>query len=238
MRSQPPPPIGFAHRGARSERRENTLAAFSRALELGATGLESDAWLTADGVVVLDHDGVIGLPLRRRPIRDHVRRKLPPHVPALADLYGELGTGFELSLDVKDPAAFEPILEVASRAGSVERLWLCEDNLDRVVRHAPAAGPANAVLSTHLQELDRVVEGGLPGAAASLASAGASALNLHGSEWNAERVGVVHGTGLLAFGWDAQSEYHISRLVRLGVDGIYSDHVDRLMAAIGAPPAI
>lgn len=232
MRSTRRPPIGFAHRGARSERRENTLAAFSRALELGATGLESDAWLTADGVVVLDHDGAIGLPLRRRPIRDHVRRKLPPYVPALADLYGELGTGFELSLDVKDPAAFEPILAVAARAGSVERLWLCEDNLDRVMRHTPAAGPAHTVLSTHLEELDRVVEGGLPAAAASLASAGASALNLHGSEWNHERVDAVHGAGLLAFGWDAQSEYHISRLVRLGVDGIYSDHVDRLMAGI------
>jgi glycerophosphoryl diester phosphodiesterase len=27
---------------------------------LGATGLESDAWVTSDGLVVLDHDGVVG----------------------------------------------------------------------------------------------------------------------------------------------------------------------------------
>ena len=238
MRAQRRPPIGFAHRGARSERRENTLDAFSRALELGATGLESDAWLTADGVVVLDHDGVIGLPLRRRPIRDHVRRKLPRHIPALADLYGELGAGFELSLDVKDPKAFEPILEVAGRVGSAGRLWLCDDDLDRVLRWTPAAGPAHLVLSTHLENLNRAVEGGLTTAAAKLASARASALNLHGSEWNAERVAVVHGAGLLAFGWDAQTDYHISRLVGLGVDGIYSDHVDRLMALIGGTPSI
>ena len=38
------------------------------ALRLGATGLESDVWLTADGVAVLDHDGVVG-GLRRRPHR-------------------------------------------------------------------------------------------------------------------------------------------------------------------------
>ena len=43
------PCIGFAHRGASADARENTLEAFRLALELGATGLESDVWLTADG---------------------------------------------------------------------------------------------------------------------------------------------------------------------------------------------
>ena len=55
------PPIGFAHRGARAHAPENTLEAFRLALRLGATGLESDVWLTADGVAVLDHDGAVGL---------------------------------------------------------------------------------------------------------------------------------------------------------------------------------
>ncbi|MCU1376632.1 MAG: putative phosphodiesterase, partial [Actinomycetia bacterium] len=62
------PPIGFAHRGARAHAPENTLAAFTLATRLGATGLESDVWLTADGVAVLDHDGVVRHGLRRRPI--------------------------------------------------------------------------------------------------------------------------------------------------------------------------
>ncbi|MCB1039054.1 MAG: glycerophosphodiester phosphodiesterase, partial [Acidimicrobiales bacterium] len=60
------PPLGFAHRGARAHARENTLEAFSLALRLGATALESDVWLTADGIPVLDHDGVVGGRLRRR----------------------------------------------------------------------------------------------------------------------------------------------------------------------------
>ena len=54
------PPIGFAHRGARAHAPENTIEAFTLALRLGATGLESDVWSTADGEAVLDHDGVIG----------------------------------------------------------------------------------------------------------------------------------------------------------------------------------
>ena len=230
------PPIAFAHRGARSEHRDNTLEAFSRALELGATGLESDAWLTADGVVVLDHDGMTGLPLRRRRIRDQLRDALPEYIPSLADMYHRLGTAYELSLDIKDPAAFGPILSVAGQAGCTERLWLCDADLDRVRKEPPSAAPAHIVLSTHVEDLDRRLAGGLDEAVHLLAGAGASTINLHGSEWNPERVRLVHDAGLLAFGWDAQSEYHISRLVQLGVDGIYSDYVDRLIAAI-APVA-
>src|SRR5436189_6205813 len=43
------PPIGFAHRGARAHAPDNTIEAFSLALRLGATGLETDLWLTSDG---------------------------------------------------------------------------------------------------------------------------------------------------------------------------------------------
>ena len=53
------PPIAFAHRGARAYAPENTIEAFQLALRLGATGLESDVWVTSDGIAVLDHDGVV-----------------------------------------------------------------------------------------------------------------------------------------------------------------------------------
>ena len=51
------PPIAFAHRGARAQARENTMEAFDLAHKLGATGIETDVWRTADGRIVLDHDG-------------------------------------------------------------------------------------------------------------------------------------------------------------------------------------
>jgi glycerophosphoryl diester phosphodiesterase len=45
-----------AHRGGRGLAPENTLAAFSNAVDLGVTTLELDIGLTADGVVVISHD--------------------------------------------------------------------------------------------------------------------------------------------------------------------------------------
>ena len=46
----------FAHRGASGYEVENTLSAFEKALELGATGIEIDLQLTKDNIFVVFHD--------------------------------------------------------------------------------------------------------------------------------------------------------------------------------------
>ncbi len=49
----------FGHRGASAEAPENTIAAFLRARELGADGIELDVTLTRDGVPVIIHDDTV-----------------------------------------------------------------------------------------------------------------------------------------------------------------------------------
>lgn len=224
------PPIGFAHRGARSERRENTLDAFGRALELGATGLESDAWITADGVVVLDHDGVVGPLWRRRAVSSLRRSDLPDHIPPLDDLYRSCGTDFELSLDVKDPAALAPLMAVARAHGAAGRLWLCYHDWRPMAAWRRQAPDAHLVESTNLAWMGEGLEARL----AALADAGIEAVNLHRSQWDVLTVKAAHTAGLAAFAWDAQSRSDLDAVLALGVDGVYSDHVDRLMAAVAA----
>lgn len=48
--------LNFAHRGASAYCPENTMAAFEKAVQLGATGIETDVQRTKDGVLVLIHD--------------------------------------------------------------------------------------------------------------------------------------------------------------------------------------
>ena len=40
---------------------------------------------------------------------------------------------------------------------------------------------------------------------------------------------------MLSFGWGAEHERIIRELVKMGIDGVYSDWVDRLLAVL-APP--
>ncbi|HEY0336236.1 MAG TPA: glycerophosphodiester phosphodiesterase [Burkholderiales bacterium] len=53
------------HRGARGLLPENTLPAFSRALEIGVTTLELDCGVTKDGIVVVSHDPALNPDLTR-----------------------------------------------------------------------------------------------------------------------------------------------------------------------------
>ena len=54
-----PRPEIIAHRGASRERPENSLAAFARAIELGAGGIELDVHLHPDGVLRVHHDPIV-----------------------------------------------------------------------------------------------------------------------------------------------------------------------------------
>ena len=226
------PPIAFAHRGAPAwYQRENTLAAFRRAIARGANGVESDVWLTADGEAVLHHDGVVGPPHRRRRIPALLRRQLPAGVPSLAEFYAAGGDQVELSLDIKDPRHLDTVrrvLAVARSAGprAAGRLWLCgglgglrqwrqEDATVRLVNTAPVNEVADGVaLEARLRELTELR---------------AVAINVRASGWAAAMVSRVHEQGMLAFGWDAQGRATIRRLLGYGVDGVYSDHLARLV---------
>ena len=46
----------YAHRGASAERPENTMPAFTRAVEIGVDALEMDVHLTRDGHLIVVHD--------------------------------------------------------------------------------------------------------------------------------------------------------------------------------------
>ncbi|MDQ6726093.1 MAG: glycerophosphodiester phosphodiesterase [Actinomycetota bacterium] len=225
------PPIAFAHRGGRAHATDNTIEAFRLALRLGATGLESDVWLSADGVPVLDHDGKVKAGLRTRPIASIPRRALPDHVPTLEDLYADCGAGFELSLDVKDEAAAAVVVDVARAAGgeATARLWLCHPDWEVLAGWRTDFADVRLVDSTRL----RTMRQGPERRAAQLSAAGIDAVNLHYTEWSGGLTTLFHRFGRLAFGWDAQHERIIRDLHRMGVDGIYSDHVDRMVDALG-----
>jgi glycerophosphoryl diester phosphodiesterase len=164
------------------------------------------------------------------------RSALPSHVPTVAELYAECGTDFELSLDVKDQTAAEAVVAVARAAGAEahQRLWICHPDWQVLARwrEDPDFEGVRLVNSTRPKEMRQ----GAERRAAQLAAAGVDAVNLHYTDWTGGMTALFHRFGRHAFAWDAQHERIIRDLVRLGIDGIYGDHVDRLVDTLGLVP--
>ena len=68
--------------------------------------------------------------------------------------------------------------------------------------------------------------------AALLSGAGIDAVNLHYTDWTAGLTTLFHRFDRYAFGWDAQHARVLAALLKAGIDAVYSDHVDRMMAAL------
>jgi len=78
-------PLVLGHRGASAVRRENTLAAFAKAREFGADGVELDVRRTADAALVVHHDPEAeGIGLLADSTFDAVRAARPD-IPLLAE---------------------------------------------------------------------------------------------------------------------------------------------------------
>lgn len=229
------PPIGFAHRGARAHAPENTIEAFALALRLGATGLETDVWVTADGVAVLDHDGRVGRRPRRRAIAALDRTQLPEAVPTARDLVPLLDGGTQLSVDVKDRDAARPLVDALAQDDPtrLSRVWLCHDDHDLLLSWRELAPQVKLVDSTRLKALGQ----GPERHAAQLRERGIDAVNLHHSDWTGGLVAVYHRFGVRAWAWDAQHLRILDGLLDMGIDGVFSDHSDRMVDALARAAA-
>lgn len=188
----------------------NTLEAFTKALAAGATALESDVWLDASGEPVLHHG----------PPRGEVLR--------LRDLFHECGSDFDLSLDMNGPGTAERTVAVARAAGvDLSRVWLCGGTgscsrwraLDPDLRLVADLTWADALLRP-----EPVLFG--------MGVAGVNAVNLQHGRWGRRLVQRVHDAGMLAFAWDVNTAWGMRRVVRAGIDGVYSDHVSLLVTEL------
>lgn len=128
-------PIVYAHRGGGAEQPENSMAAFTHATSLGLTYLETDARLTADGVLVALHDDHLDRvsdgsgPVGARTAAEVTacRLKAPDgslseeRIPLLADVLATFPAA-RFNLDAKDAATVGPLGDLLASTGALDRV--------------------------------------------------------------------------------------------------------------------
>lgn len=244
------PPRILAHRGlAHGETAggrtatENTLEAFSAALDAGATHLETDAHASSDGVAVLWHDptlerfdgGEVALERATWP----ALRRLGTEGRRLCSLAEALDAfpDARFNIDVKSTAAVEPVADAIRASGAADRVLLTsfrESRANAVWRLVPDAArsatserTAAALLAIELGS-EALLARALRGIDALQVPERRAGLTLtHPKRLRAVRrhVREVHV-------WTVNDPADMRRLWLEGIDGVVTDRADLAAAAL------
>ena len=240
----------YAHRGASAELPENTLPAFHRALQMGATAIETDAHLTRDGHVVLAHDAdgerCAGV---RRAIRQATLAEVrawdmgrtfrerhagaPPErfpMPTLDELLNDL-PDVPLNVDVKDHDAHaaRAVVEVVRRRRAQDRVLLASFDAAtlRCVRRLGYEGATSLAGSEVLRLVllpERLLRRFPLAARAAQIPVRAGPFALDTPAFVAK----VHALGMVLHYWTIDDPAEARRLLALGADGIMSNDPARV----------
>ena len=239
-------PVLYAHRGASIDLPENTIPAFLRALEVGATALETDVHCTLDGHVVVSHDPT-GERAARVPRRirsatlaevkgwdvgsgPHVHRRLAAPgerftMPTLEEALAAVpGVPFNVDIKQHDEAAARAVVAAVRRAGAESRVLLTSFDAGTVghVRRLGYAGPTGL----GQREILRLV--GLPVAVLrALPLAGRAAqIPVSVGPLRLDRRALIekaHRLGIEVHYWTINDPAEAERLLTLGADAIMTD---------------
>lgn len=219
------PPIAFAHHGASTTESPGSPEAFELALRLGATGLQSTLWATADGVPVLAPEATVRAGIRRHRVDRKDFADLPEQsITRAAAVAAMLGPDHHLLVSVGAVDAVETFIEVWDEVTSLGTPWLATEDLDLLAAWRdrwPELRLVNAVSLSSLRH-------GPERRAARLAELDIDAVQMPYPDWTGGLVTLFHRFEVEAFGWQAPHERMLDDLVRMGCDGIASTHVDRL----------
>jgi len=222
-----------AHRGASRERPENTLAAFERAVALGADGAELDVHRTADGVIVVHHDPAIEgagpiTGLTAAQVADLRFRGEP--VPTLEEVFAAVGDRLRIYVELKGADTVPGVLSVlqsrrAQRPGAEDRTAVhCFDH--RLVAQAAALDPG---VPRGVLEVSYPVDP--TGAARDVR---ARDLWRHRDFVDAALVKAAHAEGRRVIAWTVNDAAMMRRFADWGVDAICTDDVALARATLRA----
>jgi glycerophosphoryl diester phosphodiesterase len=236
---RPAAPLVIAHRGASGQRPENTLGAYALAVEQRADMIEIDLHRTADGAVVITHDedlsGLGGRGEIAQARLDDVRSLDAgggERIPTLDEVLDAFGERIPFNLEIKrgrhaDYAGLEGVaLEAVERRGLLERTLFSSFYDPVLMRLRSLSADARVAFLVSRHHPERCIE--------RARAVGAEALNPEACLVSRELVEEAHGAGLAVYVFTVDDPDEMVRMLDLGVDGLFTNHPDRMRALLAA----
>ena len=211
------------------------MAAFSRAVELGYTYLETDAHATADGVLVAFHDKTLDRVTDRAgaiaslPAKQVTAAKIAgtDPIPLLEDLLGSW-PDVRFNIDVKDAPAARPLADLVRKMDVWDRICITSFSAARLratrqLLERPVCMATSPVGAAALRS-------GMPGhtLASVFSRRSVRCAQLPISLATKPLIARAHAAGLAVHVWTVNDAETMNSLLDLGADGIMTDQTELL----------
>ena len=249
--------LNIGHRGASGYAPEHTIPAYDLALEQGADYIEIDLQMTEDGVLVAVHDDTLDRttnctgPVIEKTLEQikmcEVSNTFGPEydgleIPTLEEIFQKYGTSVNYYIETKNPEAAPGMEEELLRlmdeynlTEPAEEKWqvliqsFSPERLQKIHALNPELPLIQLYSSTETSESIR----------ADLAEASTYAVGIGPSmtDVDAELVEAAHALCLDVHPYTVNEKKDMKRLIRLGVDGMFTNFPDRLEKVLGKEAA-
>lgn len=234
----------FAHRGGNQSGQEfeNTMKAFSTAVDLGYKFLETDIIVTKDGKVVCYHGSltwgdkrISGLEVRRKlqkltyvQIKQRAISK-EHQMPLLEEVLKKFPQ-ICFSIDVKTKEVIRPAVKAIKKAKAEERVIITSFSLSRSIKANSLLRGKDRQAALCISRLNfwiitpfnRLF---LP----YLKARGVTYLEVSYRRINKSLISLAHNRGIFVYAWTVNDAKNIKRLLALDIDGIMSDETKLLL---------
>ena len=228
--------VNYAHRGASEYAPENTMSAFYLGLLQGADGIETDIQRTLDGKLVLFHDKTLERVTVGKAsgcVSDYTLNELRE-----LKIYGNCATGFydkiptleqflsvfcgykiRFALELKTPDAEKEVLSLINKYRVVSRVTITSFEYDfiKMVRE----------LCSYVR-IGWLVNGDGLESTSQLSAIKGEEMCPKASETTEQSVKTLKDSGFCVRAWGVNNTEQMTRMCRLGVDGMTVNFPDRL----------
>jgi glycerophosphoryl diester phosphodiesterase len=216
--------LNIAHRGASAYEPENTLAAFEKAIALGADCIEFDVQVTRDKQIIVYHDisfpdGTLLSNLNAGQIQQKALEQSGIKVPLLDVVLTTLGTRIAINIEIKSLALVDVLIDQLQ--GRYQHI-ICSSFIH----------PAIVELGGKAPEIPRgiVVNRRPQSPLRLLKEAGTELIIQNFASVDKEYVENLHTHKKKIFVWTVNSPVDLQTALSFGVDGIITNYPDVLNA--------
>ena len=232
-------PFIIAHRGYSARYPENTLVAFQAALDAGADMIELDVSFSRDRQLVVIHDDILerttngkgqvdGYDLEDLKTLDAGAWFHPhfygEHIPTLEDVLDLVGSYSGTNIEIKSSA-----YEANQPSDAIERqvvdLIIRKDLMDSVI-----VSSFEWKILENIRRIDRTIQIALLSEESADRNSVAECRRLDASSWHQDhkkldenQVVLMHEAGLRVFAYTVNSQKRFRKLLKMGVDGVFTD---------------